>query len=356
MATQDNDQDIAGINIDAVSAWLDTALKDAGIEASTPYSFSLVATGQSNMTFIVEAQNGFRFVLRRPPLHQVLATAHDMVREFTIISALHPTGFPVPEPIALCEDQNVLEFPFYIMEFVEGTIISDFEVAKTVPMELKEKAGASLSKTLAELHSFDPDELGLSAFAKKADYIPRQLHRWLKQFKQSKTAQSPDIEKIHDVLVDNIPEQKYSGIVHGDYRLDNCVLDPVTGEVKAVLDWEICTLGDTLADIGVFATYWGDQDEEQSTLFNSATSQPGFIGRKELIQKYIEASGRNIADQIDYYLAFALWRLVCILQGVYSRYLDDAMPGKEPPGGMENLKSRINELISKSWTYLEAIK
>lgn len=338
------------INEAKVSPWLAEKLKNS----VAPFTYTLIESGHSNLTFLVTDADQNRWVLRRPPLHQVLATAHDMVREHTIISALYPTGFLVPEPIALCTDDSISSFPFYVMEFIDGVIISDLEAAKKVPEDLRAKTGRALAETLAHLHSIDPDEIGLAELAKKEDYISRQLHRWLKQFKQSKAPQSDDVEKVHDILAQNIPPQKYTGIVHADFRLDNCVLDETTGKVRAVLDWELCTLGDTLADIGIFAGYWANLDDGEMILFDSPTAQPGFISRQDLLNEYAKASGRDL-EHIDYYLAFANWRIVCILQGVYSRYLDGAMHGKTPAGGMDALKTRIDSLIKKSWQYVDKL-
>ena len=342
------------INEEAVSAWLKKSLEEKNRDFTLPFSYSLIQQGQSNLTFTVSDKDNRKWVLRRPPLHQVLSTAHDMVREHTIISALHSIDFLVPEPIALCTDETINTFPFYIMEFVDGLIISNVEIAQSVPTNIKNNSGIALAETLAHLHSYDPDEIGLSDFAKKADYIQRQLHRWLKQFKQSTAPQSSDIEKIHDILLKNVPPQKYTGIVHADYRLDNCVLDPTTGKVKAVLDWELCTLGDTMADIGISACYWAESSDDVEPLFDSPTSHPDFINRKELLEAYAKTSNKDLGD-IEYYIAFASWRLVCILQGVYSRYLAGAMKGKTPPGGVDGLKIRIDDLTKKTWDYIKNI-
>lgn len=338
------------INEERVSPWLADNIKGS----EPPFTYSLVASGQSNLTFFVSDAKQNRWVLRRPPMHQILATAHDMVREYTIISALHPTGFLVPAPVALCEDESINTFSFYVMEFIDGLIITDMEAAKKTSLELRGKSGPALAQTLAHLHSLDPTKVGLGELAKTEDYIARQLRRWLKQFKQSKAPQSEDVEKIHDILKENTPEQKYSGIVHADYRLDNCVLDENTGEIRAVLDWELCTLGDTMADIGIFAAYWAESTNDETVLFGSPTALPGFINRQELLDEYAKATNRDL-EHIDYYLAFAHWRLICIIQGVYSRYLDGAMHGKTPPGGVEDLRLRIEALIKRTWVHVEKI-
>ena len=171
-----------------IKSWLSQNIPDS----KPPFDFDLVPDGQSNLTFIIADSNDKKWVLRRPPLHQVLATAHDMTREHTIISALHPTGFPVPEPIQLCTDSAISERPFFIMEYADGLIIKDIEAVKDMSLDLRRQSGINLAKTLAQLHSINPDEVGLNELAKKEDYISRQLNRWVKQVRQS---QNPRIRK-----------------------------------------------------------------------------------------------------------------------------------------------------------------
>ena len=343
--------DFPAIREKQVSLWLETKLKENSCDYDPPFNFELVPAGQSNLTFIVSDSGQNKWVLRRPPLSQVLSTAHDMTREFKIISALHPAGFPVPKPIALCEDESINDRPFYVMDFADGLIIRNQEIAGEIPSQTRQECGPALARTLAQLHAIDPDQVGLEQLAKKQDYIARQLKRWLGQFQQSKIPQDLRVEALHNYLSKNIPDQTQTGIVHGDYRLDNCVISPTSPtEVTAVLDWELCTLGDTLADLGTLCMYWAEPSEQDTALFDSPTKLPGFSARQELVDAYSEASGTDISS-IDFYMAFANWRLVCILQGVYDRYLSGAMGDKISPISTDVMAGHIKVLIEKAEAY-----
>ena len=342
-----------GINAEGVTDWFCQHVA----EAAPPLGFELVPSGHSNLTYIVTDSEGQRFVLRRPPLQQVLATAHDMSREHRIISALYPTAVPVPRPLGFCDDETVNERPFYVMAFVEGMVLRDPDQTSSITPDIRMQTSKSIARTLAELHKVDIAEVGLDTLAKQEDYIARQLRRWMGQFEQSQTTDRPAMAKIHAHLSSRIPPQTQTGIVHGDYRLDNCMVSP-DGGVAAVLDWELCTLGDVLADVATLLMYWSETEDEFTMLETSATQAPGFASRAEMLAEYEAASGREL-PQIDFYMAFATWRLACILEGVYSRYLGGAMGTKELPGGPENFKTqfnaRIEALVARAAEYAAAV-
>jgi aminoglycoside phosphotransferase (APT) family kinase protein len=293
-------------------------------EITPPLDFDLIAGGHSNLTFTVTDAAGRRWVLRRPPLGHVLATAHDMGREHRIISALGPTSVPVPPVVGLCTDDEVNGAPFYVMGFVDGHVVRDATTARAVLDEdARRRAGDSIADVLAAIHAVDPDEVGLGDLGRKEGYIARQLKRWYTQFEQSKTREIPLVDEVHHFLSERIPEQGPPAIVHGDYRLDNCMLDP-NGAVRAVLDWELCTLGDPLADVGLLLVYWNEPGDDRSALLGAPTTAEGFPSRQQLVDRYATTSGRDVGD-VDFYVAFGYWKLACILEGVYARYVGGAM-------------------------------
>jgi aminoglycoside phosphotransferase (APT) family kinase protein len=283
-----------------------------------PLAFELIAGGRSNLTYRVDDRAGHTWVLRRPPLGHVLATAHDMGREHRIISALAPTDVPVPGVVGLCEDEAVNGAPFYVMDFVEGAIVRGPDAAGMLTPEGRRRAGDDIADVLTRIHAVDPDAVGLGELGRKEAYIERQLRRWHRQWEQSKTRDLPVVDEVHAALAAGIPEQGPATIVHGDYRLDNCLVGP-DGRIAAVLDWELCTLGDPLADMGLLLVYWSERGDAAAALGDSATALEGFPSRAELSARYAERSGRDLA-QIDFYVAFGYWKLACILEGVLARY------------------------------------
>jgi len=313
-----DDTSITGIDVPAVTAWF-----TEHTDAAPPLSFELIAGGRSNLTFRVTDTAGGAWVLRRPPMGHVLATAHDMGREHRIISALAPTDVPVAPVVGLSEDDSVNGAPFYVMDFVDGLVIRDAGVALQIPAEVRRAAGLSLASTLAKIHAIDPDAVGLGELGRKEGYIARQLKRWNGQFEQATDREVTEVTTAYQRLLERIPEQGPATIVHGDYRLDNCMVDDA-GEVIAVLDWEICTLGDPLADLGVLMVYWSEPSDSIGGLLGGATTVEGFPTRAELVEAYQEASGREVGN-LDYYVAFGYWKLACILEGVYIRYKAGAM-------------------------------
>ena len=340
---------IRGIQHDAVSAWFEANVPGVAL----PLTFELIAGGHSNLTFKATDASGQSYVLRRPPLYQVLATAHDMGREHKVIAALEDTDVPVPRTFGLCEDEAVNERPFYVMEFVDGRVVRRPREAAGLTPELRRSASISVADTLALIHAVDVDEVGLGDLGRKEDYIARQLRRWMRQFDESKTGERPEIRAVHDHLVARIPDQGPAGIVHGDYRLDNCILDD-GGQILAVLDWELCTLGDRNADIAQLLVYWAEPDDPEFALDSPPTGVAGFATREEMRDRYQEASGRNL-DNFEFYLAFAYWKVACILEGVYSRYVSGAMGDKAPPQGAESFAARVDALTEMATSAAERV-
>ena len=283
-----------------------------------PLRFERIAGGRSNLTYEVRDAGGRGFALRRPPLGKRLGSAHDVSREHRVMSALAPTGVPVPPTLGLCEDESVNGAPFYVMEFVEGPILRSRTDSEQFDSATRREIGERVVDTLVAIHSVDPDAVGLGDLGRKEDYVARQLRRWHGQWEQSKTRELPLVDDLHARLSSRIPDQGPATIVHGDYRLDNMILLP-QGEVAAVLDWELCTLGDPLADVGLLLVYWSEPGDELMPLLDPPTTADGFPTRAELRDRYAERSGRDLA-QVDFYVALGLWKLAIILEGVFARY------------------------------------
>ena len=332
-----------GIDAPAVTAWFGRHVT----AAQPPLEFSLIEAGHSNMTFVVcDAEQG-RWVLRRPPLHNVLATAHDMSREHRAIAALAPVGFPVPRPLGFCGDPEVNGAPFYVMDYVDGLVVRNSDEARSaLAVPARRTLSRRLVEVLARLHSVDVDAVGLGDLGRREGYVARQLRRWLRQVTETGIGSRTALQDVHDHLADRVPDQAAAGIVHGDYRLDNCIVDR-EGNVLAVLDWELCTLGDTMADVATLLTYWSEPGDGFQALDDAPTAAEGFYTRAELLEAYAAASGRSL-ERIDFYLAWGAWRLACILVGVEARYVAGAMGAKAPLEGLESFAGRIDGLIARA--------
>jgi aminoglycoside phosphotransferase (APT) family kinase protein len=315
-----------GIDREGVESWFREHVP--GVQP--PLSFERISGGHSNLTYGVRDAAGARWALRRPPLGKRLGSAHDMGREHKVVSALAATPVPVAPVVGFCADESVNEAPFYVMEFVEGPILRGLAEAEAFPDEADRRAiGERVIDTLVAIHSVDPDAAGLGDLGRKEDYVARQLRRWQGQWEKSKTRELPAIDAVHERLSARIPEQGPATIVHGDYRLDNMILTPA-GEVAAVVDWELCTLGDPLADVGLLMVYWPEAGDELVALGQPATLAPGFPRRAELKARYAERSGRDLS-QLDFFVALGYWKLAIILEGVYARYAAGQY-GKVDPG------------------------
>ncbi len=326
---------IEGIHEENVTQWLIEQVPSL----VPPVSFSLIAGGHSNLTFRCLDSAGNAYVLRRPPLGHVLESAHDMGREHKIIDALKDSAVPVPRNFGLCQDKSVNEADFYVMDFVDGTVLNDSTVAADLPEAERAPIGRDVVDILCRLHAINPDDVGLGDLGRKEAYLARQIKRWTKQWEASKTHEIPEMEESCRILTESMPDQIGATIVHGDYRLGNMIVRD--GAVQAILDWELCTLGDPLADVGYVLNNWVTMDEvlEPGEGDQSPTAVGGFISRDEFTEIYARQTGRDLTG-INYYRAFSHWRLAAIGQGVYKRYLVGAM-GEDRDVDLERQKASV---------------
>ncbi|MEU7791413.1 phosphotransferase family protein [Amycolatopsis sp. NPDC049159] len=298
----------------------------------------VVEGGRSNLTYVV-GDGRSRWVVRRPPLGHVLPTAHDMTREFRVISGLRDTAVPVPEAILLCEDADVVGAQFYVMSFVEGTPYRTAdELAKLGEQRTRAIADA-LVDTLVDLHAVDPADVGLADFGRPEGFLERQLRRWKKQLDASRSRDLPGIEELHDRLAVAVPVSGKPSIIHGDYRLDNVLVD--TGDdISAVLDWEMSTLGDPLTDLALLVAY-AERDKVSLQFVSNASSAPGYPTTDEVVVRYAERSGRDVS-QLNWYVSFAFFKLAVILEGIHYRH----SKGQTVGAGFEGVGAGVPLLIS----------
>ncbi len=274
------------------------------------------------MTYLITDQVGRKAVIRRPPLGELLPKAHDMNREWSLISSLAPTGFPVPEPIGFCTDLSVTGALFYVMGFSDGRpLYTSDDTEDWVPESHRLVLTHSFIDTLADLHSLDPDEIGLGSLAKKEDYIGRQVKAWYRSWQSSIEPAALDDKRAHtlrEFFLDNKPLQQTASVVHGDYYFHNCLIG-ANSTVSAVLDWELSTLGDPLADLGYTLKGWPEDEKEARDEPSGPASLEGFPYREVLAKRYADRTGLSI-DLLDYYIGFNHWKSAAILHGVYARY------------------------------------
>ena len=331
----------AGIDHDNLVRWFDRQVGGLVAGSDGRLDFELITGGRSNLTFRVSDGPGRRWVLRRPPMGHVLDTAHDMSRAHRIISALADSGVPVPAVVGLCQDEAVNGAPFYVMDFVPGVVVRTIEEATGIPVHARRRMGESLVEVLARLHAVDLDAVGLADLGRHEGYIERQLKRWRRQFVDATTREVPGVLETHEILAARVPAQQGVAIVHGDYRLDNCMMDPA-GPVAAVLDWELCTLGDVLADVAGMVAYG---DERTTGGAPPPTAAEGFPSTNEVRELYARHGTRDL-DELDFYVAFAYWRIACIVEGVYSRYAAGVMGDQDDPQLVELFGRRVLDLAS----------
>ena len=330
-----------GLDLDAVAAWLGPLV--GGLHG--PLRAAVIAGGRSNLTYVI-ADDVKDWVLRRPPLAHVLPTAHDMERELRVISALGPTDIPVPHTVGLCTDTDVLGVKFYVMERVRGHIIRD-----ALPAEYddtpatRHELSRVLIETLGRLHAIDPAEVGLEGFGKPAGYLERQVNRWWQQWEFSKTRELPEMEELKRRLTAGLPEQGPPGIVHGDYRLDNVMFAPDDpSRICAILDWEMCTQGDPLADLGLLMVYWSDRGDPDDLVAGMAispiTRQEGFFSREEVVRAYDASNDRDLS-QLDWYTCLGYYKLAIVAEGIHARYLMGQTVGE----GFELMGPRVPLMV-----------
>lgn len=310
-----------GLRHDAVAAWFAAHIDGA----SGPLSFEQIAGGRSNLTYLARSESGSRWVLRRAPLGMGDSRSHDVLREAGVLTRLAPTPVPVPVVVGGTSDAGITGAPFYVMEYIDGIVLRDpATVEAAVPVGRRRTFASSLVSRLADLHAVDPRDVGWGELAARDDYLARQLRRWHANWSADRVRVLDDIGRAHDRLRELVPAQASARIVHGDYRIDNCVYGP-DGTIRAVLDWELTTVGDPLADLGQLLTYWAEPDDEVHALQNPPTLAPGFPAREELIEMYVTAAPRIDVSRIDFYVAYNWWKVACIVENVYTRMSRGAM-------------------------------
>ncbi|WP_042372704.1 phosphotransferase family protein [Streptacidiphilus neutrinimicus] len=318
-----------GLDLDRLRAQLGTG----------PLTAALISGGKSNLTYRLSDGN-HRWVLRRPPLGHVLATAHDMVREHRVIAALADTPVPVPRVHVLCEDTDVIGAPFYLMDEVEGTVYRTAEDAAGLTPERARRLSGNLIDVLAGLHAVDPAAAGLADFGRPEGYLERQVSRWHRQFEASRSREIPGMEELQGRLSDGVPTPQRATVVHGDYRLDNTIAaDDDT--IAAVLDWEMATLGDPLADVGLMKVYWDIAGRMPGNPVAGAVSpELGFPAMRELEERYAATTGLDLTP-LPWYTAFGQYKLAVIAEGIHYRYIQ----GKTVGDGFSHLGAMVPPLV-----------
>ncbi|WP_016882431.1 MULTISPECIES: phosphotransferase family protein [unclassified Rhodococcus (in: high G+C Gram-positive bacteria)] len=330
---------IVGIDTAAVARWLHTT----GVDYTGTLTFDRIGLGQSNLTYLVRDRVGGRWVLRRPPLGHLLASAHDVAREARILSALQDTAVPTPRVFGFTEDPAVTDVPLLLMEFVEGQVVDRMSEAQALTPERRRAIGLSLPRTLAKIHAVDLEQTGLIDLASHKPYAQRQLKRWAGQWEQSKTRELPALDDLTRRLVESVPEQHELTLVHGDFHLRNVITSTDTGDVTAALDWELCTLGDPLADLGSLLAYWPEPGETFGGEFPASTLD-GFPDRAEIAQVYFDETGRDLKD-LGFWHALGMWKVAVIAEGVMRRARDE--PQNKAAAGTPTVE-RIDALVEKA--------
>jgi aminoglycoside phosphotransferase (APT) family kinase protein len=332
---------LPGLDLDRFRAFFDRACPG---EVTGPLTASLVAGGKSNLTYVV-TDGRKEWVLRRPPLGHVLATAHDMAREHRVMTALRDTAVPVPRTYALCEDEDVLGAPFYVMERVHGTPYRTASELAALGPERTRAVSVRAVETLATLHSVDPEAVELGDFGRPEGFLERQVRRWKKQLDASHSRDLEGADELHALLAASIPTEQAPAIVHGDFRLDNLLVDS-HDRVAAVLDWEMATLGDPLTDVALMLVYGrlGSLDASVS----DSSSAPGFLSETETVELYADRSGRDLSA-MGFYLGLASFKLAVILEGIHFRHTQGQTVGE----GFDSVGAAVEPLLAAGLTSLK---
>lgn len=313
MTSGSTDQ-VRGLDVTALRAWLDVTLPDRDLG---DLRASLIEGGRSNLTYRLVTASGV-LVLRRPPLGHVLSTAHDMNREYTVMSALWPTAVPVPEPVASCTDPDVLGAPFYVMEYVAGSSYRYRDEVQALGPARARAISTEMIDTLARIHDVDVESTGLSGFGRPEGFLARQVRRWQRQLEASYSRELPDADRLHRLLSDSVPAETAYGLVHGDYRLDNLLMAG-DDSCAAVVDWEMSTLGDPLTDLALLVVYSRVGRILGGDAIADASSADGFLDEREMVERYAQRSGKE-PQQFGFYLGLAAFKLTGILEGIYFRH------------------------------------
>lgn len=335
---------------------LATWLGEAGLtDLGELRGVQLIAGGRSNLTYRLDLDGG-KIVLRRPPLGHVLPTAHDMNREYRVLTALARTAVPVPVALASCADSDVIGAPFYLMRFVDGLVLRSAEDGGVLSEEQAGELSNLLAETMASIHGVDVEAAGLGDFGRPAGYLARQLSRWQRQRDLSNTRELPGYEELVQRLAAGLPDSADGTLVHGDFRLDNTLVQlSRPARIAAVVDWEMSTLGDPLADLGLTLSYWADgaraaAGTPEATLRASVTSLPGFWSREQFAARYAELTGRDVSG-IGYYIAFGYFKLAIVLEGIHARFLQHQTVGE----GFEREGQAVPALIERAHQLLDTL-
>jgi aminoglycoside phosphotransferase (APT) family kinase protein len=329
------------VDVAALGRWL-----EANVEGfHGPFELEKFAWGQSNPTYRIRAASG-DYVLRRKPFGQLLPSAHAVDREYRLISGLHPLGFPVARPYALCADPGVIGAIFYVMQLVSGRAYTNGALPE-FDAPARRSMYEQLVDTLAELHNVDPDAAGLSDFGKPGNYFERQVARWTKQYRDSQTDELPEMERLIEYLPASLPKQSRTSIVHGDYRIDNVLFDE--GRLTAVLDWELATLGDPVADFSYLAMQWMMPADGSAGLAGLDLAQLGIPKIEEIVHRYSVRSGVPVGEKLDWYFAYNLFRLAGIVQGIKKRVID----GTASSANAAEMAKKVPTLASAAWGFAE---
>jgi aminoglycoside phosphotransferase (APT) family kinase protein len=329
-----------GLDEDALGRWLEGNIPGF----IGPFELTKFASGQSNPTYRIAAASG-DYVLRRKPFGDLLPSAHAVDREYRLLSALHPLDFPVPQPLAMCGDPNVIGAIFYVMELARGRPYANGALPEFDPAT-RRSMYEQLVDTLADLHVIDPAAAELADFGKPGNYFERQVMRWTRQYRDSQTDYVIEMERLIAFLPETLPEQARTSIVHGDYRIDNVVFDG-DGTLTAVLDWELATLGDPLADFSYLAMQWMMPADGGAGLGGLDLDQLGIPSLKDIVARYSERSGVRIADRLDWYFAYNLFRLTGIVQGIKKRVID----GTASHAQAAEMAERVPMLAQAAWKF-----
>ena len=327
----------------ALARWMAATISDFG----GPMTVRQFKGGQSNPTYLIITP-GRDYVLRRKPPGVLLPSAHAVDREFKVISALHAAGYPVARPWGLCEDPEVIGTAFYVMDRVEGRILWNLDLPDQTPDERRAIYEAQID-ALADLHKLDPEAIGLGDYGKAGNYFARQVGRWTKQYRASETESISAMDRLIDWLPNGLPPDGPARIVHGDFRLDNLILHPERAEVRAVLDWELSTLGDPLADISYFLIAWVIPASERNGLAGLDLEALGIPSMNEVIARYCARTGRGGLPQLDWLLSYNLFRLAAICQGIGGRVRDGTAASPHAAA----MAARVKPLSAGAWHFAE---
>ena len=326
----------------ALTDWMRTHVE--GFAGSLTYR--KFAGGQSNPTYLIEDAAGARYVLRRKPFGPLLPSAHAVDREYRLIAGLHPTGFPVARPYGLCTDPGVIGSEFYVMGFADGRNLWDGTLPGYAPLERTALYDA-MCDTLADLHATDYVAAGLGDYGKPGNYFERQVARWTKQYRASETEAMPEVDRLIDWLPATLPPQTATSIVHGDYRIDNMIFAPDAPRVIAVLDWELSTLGDPLADFSYFLMSWVTQPEGRSGVMGRTGPDTGIPPIEAMVERYCARTGRDGVPDLNWYFAYNLFRLTGIVQGIKKRIVE----GTASSAQAEASAAQVYRLAGAAWDF-----